>query len=287
MSGIGLLGRGSASPATRLACRAQPLQRFPVGARRPPLPRSQHRAGGQRTRAALPPPRSRGDTGRERPASPRGLGWLPSRTAGYAGGRQADQPGLPVYGGPRLPGQPGGPGTRPGGDSAEFHSELIGTPGPDLAYFRKLGTSPFWSLTSWSPPDLNGDPGCIPVGKTDGQHGTWCFAWEPGQSASQGTDKAALLKETQWNSGDIITVSFLDGDPGVQEKVKRYAQEWTAPGLANLTLEFRRDTNDTLIRISFRYAGLLVGARQDVQADHGHVAADDELRLADPADARG
>ena len=83
----------------------------------------------------------------------------------------------------------------------------------------------------------------------------WCFAWEPGRSASQGTDKAALLKETQWDSGDVITVSFLDGDPGVQEKVKRYAQEWTAPGMANLTLEFRRDTNDTLIRISFRYAG--------------------------------
>ena len=83
----------------------------------------------------------------------------------------------------------------------------------------------------------------------------WCFAWSPQRSASTGTDRAALLNETAWNKNDTITISFLDGDPGVQEKVMRYAQEWTAPDLANLSLEFHRDTTDTMVRISFRNPG--------------------------------
>lgn len=82
----------------------------------------------------------------------------------------------------------------------------------------------------------------------------WCFAWfAPGKSF-EGLSKAALVKAAKWNSGDVITVSFLDGDPSVQEKVKRMAQAWTAPGMANLTLDFRKDTK-TLVRISFRYSG--------------------------------
>jgi serralysin len=83
----------------------------------------------------------------------------------------------------------------------------------------------------------------------------WCFTWVPDRRASLGADKAALLKDARWSTGDIITVSFLDGDKQVIEKVIRYAQEWTAPGLADLTLDFRRGTTDTLIRVSFRYAG--------------------------------
>lgn len=82
----------------------------------------------------------------------------------------------------------------------------------------------------------------------------WCFAWFAPSKSLEGLSRAALVKAAKWNSGDIITVSFLEGDPTVCDKVKQVALRWTAPGMANLTLDFRKNTN-TLIRISFRYAG--------------------------------
>ncbi|MBI3271421.1 MAG: hypothetical protein HYZ53_20695 [Planctomycetes bacterium] len=69
-----------------------------------------------------------------------------------------------------------------------------------------------------------------------------------------GRDRAALLKASMWSPGDILTVSFLDGDPALQERVRAVARTWTAPELARLTLDFRKDTN-TAIRISFLRAG--------------------------------
>jgi serralysin len=84
----------------------------------------------------------------------------------------------------------------------------------------------------------------------------WCFTWVPNRKAAPGSsDKAALLKSARWEPEDIISVSFLDGDEEVIQKVIRYAQEWTVPGLANVIFDFRRNTTDTLIRISFQYAG--------------------------------
>jgi serralysin len=85
-------------------------------------------------------------------------------------------------------------------------------------------------------------------------HSSWCFAWFAPRKSPVGLDKAALVKAAKWNSGDVITISFLDGDSGVQQKVKEVAQGWTAAGLANLTLDFRNNT-DTLVRISFKYSG--------------------------------
>jgi hypothetical protein len=79
----------------------------------------------------------------------------------------------------------------------------------------------------------------------------WCFTWIPDRRAATGADKAALLEEARWAAEDVLSISFLDGD----EKVIRFAQEWIAPGLANLALSFRQDTTDTSIRISFKYAG--------------------------------
>jgi serralysin len=73
----------------------------------------------------------------------------------------------------------------------------------------------------------------------------WCFTWAADRAASLGANKAALLEETMWTPGDTITVSFLDGDPGVQQKVQDYAEKWTVDGLANLMFEFRRDTSST------------------------------------------
>ena len=83
----------------------------------------------------------------------------------------------------------------------------------------------------------------------------WCFAWLAEAKVAQGSKRAALITGSKWSSGDVIEVSFLDGDPAVQARVKGAAQGWTAPNLANLQLAFRNDTTNTPIRISFQYAG--------------------------------
>lgn len=82
----------------------------------------------------------------------------------------------------------------------------------------------------------------------------WCFAWPAGRKSTSGADRAALVRGAQWDPGSVITISFLDGDPAVQERVRAVAQQWVTPGMANLTLDFRRETN-TLVRISFRFSG--------------------------------
>ncbi|KYF58933.1 hypothetical protein BE08_35345 [Sorangium cellulosum] len=70
-----------------------------------------------------------------------------------------------------------------------------------------------------------------------------------------GESRAALLRRAKWTPGDRIEVSFLDGSPSLHARVKRFAQEWTAPGMANLELVFRSGVASTPIRISFRYRG--------------------------------
>jgi serralysin len=60
--------------------------------------------------------------------------------------------------------------------------------------------------------------------------------------------KAAILKDSRWQPGDKISVRFLDGDPALQERVKKVALEWTK--VANLTLEFVNQ-GPTDIRIAF------------------------------------
>jgi len=89
-----------------------------------------------------------------------------------------------------------------------------------------------------------------------GKQGQWCFAWYASQPKADSNERAALLKSAKWNRGDVITVSFLDGDPGIQAKVKQVAQQWTVPGqTAGLRLSFPAGTTNTLVRISFRYSG--------------------------------
>lgn len=61
--------------------------------------------------------------------------------------------------------------------------------------------------------------------------------------------KAALLKSSKWNDGDIITVRFIEGAEELQARVKAVALEWTE--LANLKLDFRMQ-GPTNIRIAFQ-----------------------------------
>jgi hypothetical protein len=86
--------------------------------------------------------------------------------------------------------------------------------------------------------------------------GKWCFAWIPEKQKEKPAERGALLRGAKWNSGDTISVSFLDGDRGVQDKVSAFAKHWTRAGggPANLTFNFQNDTNSD-IRISFKYTG--------------------------------
>ena len=102
-------------------------------------------------------------------------------------------------------------------------------------------------------PEANADP--VDLASGAAEQNKWCFAWFASAPAAQGADRAALVKGAKWPQGETITISFLDGQPNVQKKVKSVAQQWTAPGLANLALVFRDDTTTTDIRISFRYSG--------------------------------
>lgn len=83
----------------------------------------------------------------------------------------------------------------------------------------------------------------------------FCFAWFAKRPETAGKDRAALLRQFMWTAGQQIEVSFLDGERSIQDRVVEAARLWTAPGLANLRLVFRRDTNDTPIRISFKHKG--------------------------------
>lgn len=65
-------------------------------------------------------------------------------------------------------------------------------------------------------------------------------------------ERLALVNETRWQSEDAIRVRFLDGDPAVQEKVKRVALTWIEH--ANLRLYFGTDPQADL-RISFSQRG--------------------------------
>src|SRR5215472_13427477 len=81
----------------------------------------------------------------------------------------------------------------------------------------------------------------------------WCFAWFAAPPPKTGATKAALVKDSKWQSGDTISISFLDGTNTQKELVRRFAQEWI-DGLANLKFSWQAPSN-TDIRISFQFNG--------------------------------
>lgn len=70
------------------------------------------------------------------------------------------------------------------------------------------------------------------------------------QSVALSRPKAAGLIAAKWQPGAVITIRFLDGDPGLQARVRAVAMEWTK--IANLTFDFRA-SGETDIRISFSH----------------------------------
>jgi serralysin len=77
----------------------------------------------------------------------------------------------------------------------------------------------------------------------------YCVCISKGQQTAN--DKAALLNGARWNSGDQIRVRFLEGEESLRQRVRAVAERWTAPNMANLTLQFV-DSGDAEIRIAFQ-----------------------------------
>lgn len=71
----------------------------------------------------------------------------------------------------------------------------------------------------------------------------------PEDRASLTHYKAAVLKNARWQSTEQITIRFLEGDLGLQHRVKNVAEEWLQ--YANLSFDFRQQA-PTDIRIAFR-----------------------------------
>ena len=82
----------------------------------------------------------------------------------------------------------------------------------------------------------------------------WCFAWFEG-AATEGRNRAGLWLNAKWIPGSTITISFLDGDPALQARVKSVAQQWIQPGRARLFFDFRPTGTATQIRVSFAQPG--------------------------------
>ncbi len=85
----------------------------------------------------------------------------------------------------------------------------------------------------------------------------WCFCYYAGSENADFNEKALLLKGAKWQPGQTITISFLDGDAKLQNKVIDAAEKWTEKGMANLKFSFNLESDDhnTDIRISFNRRG--------------------------------
>src|SRR5258708_3530794 len=83
----------------------------------------------------------------------------------------------------------------------------------------------------------------------------WCFIWDPTDTPGAGTSRAALVKKNKWDKGATINVSFLDGDPSVQQRIKNVVKAWTGPDTANVRLVFVDDPNKADVRVTFKFSG--------------------------------
>lgn len=79
----------------------------------------------------------------------------------------------------------------------------------------------------------------------------YCFAWLLDEVSTAHKSRGAIWRGAKWPEKSSISISFLMGDRTLRDRVQGAAEQWIAPGLANLTFEFRDDTNDTDIRIAF------------------------------------
>lgn len=87
---------------------------------------------------------------------------------------------------------------------------------------------------------------------TNEHHYCMCISAPPKAASDQtavSKPRAAILKDFKWTAGASISVRFLEGDAGLQKRVRDVALEWTK--IANLQFKFV-DTAPSDIRIAFQ-----------------------------------
>ncbi|MEJ7593055.1 MAG: M12 family metallopeptidase [Planctomycetaceae bacterium] len=80
----------------------------------------------------------------------------------------------------------------------------------------------------------------------------WCVTLVP---EVEGQARGAVLKDAKWPKGSEIKISFLDGDSGLQAKVKAAAEQWITRTGADLTFTWLNNSGAGDIRISFTRKG--------------------------------
>ena len=80
----------------------------------------------------------------------------------------------------------------------------------------------------------------------------WCVMLVP---QVEGRERAAVLADAKWPNGSEIKIAFLEGDTGLQDRVKAAAEQWLSRTGAHLTFTWLNDANSADIRISFSRKG--------------------------------
>lgn len=80
----------------------------------------------------------------------------------------------------------------------------------------------------------------------------WCVMLVP---EIDGVARGAVLADAKWPKGSEIKISFLDGDAGLQSRVKAAAERWITETGADLTFTWLNDPAAGDIRISFTRTG--------------------------------
>jgi len=80
---------------------------------------------------------------------------------------------------------------------------------------------------------------------------------------------AAIINWPRWQTGQTIKIKFLDGDAAAQEKVKRFASEWT--NYANLTFKYVPPDEYADIRIGFNVGNYGAWSVLGMRSAYGNV----------------
>lgn len=64
-------------------------------------------------------------------------------------------------------------------------------------------------------------------------------AAEVAAHGNQAMSSVIVQRQSRWTAGTVVRVAFRGGDSTLYARIEQMAQQWTQPGLANVTLSFR------------------------------------------------
>ena len=82
------------------------------------------------------------------------------------------------------------------------------------------------------------------------KHFCMCLRNKPGLAPIEGAERAAVLREAQWQPGTEIPVTFLSGSEALRARVRTVAEEWVGNNMARLSFKWVDDPM-AAIRIDF------------------------------------